>query len=113
MTTRILSPDASLRADHSASGISLFRGAGSEPLLVQHADPDRRPYLHPIRPPDGIGVLTEDAPPHHPWQHGLYVGLNDVNGVGFWKEGAGDGTFHPRPLASPVVAVNEAHWTVE
>lgn len=74
-------------------------------LFVQNAEPDKRPFIHPLVAPDGVGVLTENAPPHHPWQHGLYVGLNDVNGVGFWAENLlrgkpgydNDGTFHPRP----------------
>jgi len=63
--------------------------------------------------------MTEDRPPHHPWQHGLYVGLNDVNGVGFWTEGllAGhekdDGTFHPAPLASAIVDTSSARWRVD
>jgi hypothetical protein len=68
--------------------------------------------------PDGRGDLTEDSPTHHPWQHGLYVGMNDVNGVGFWLEGrraadrATDGTFHPRPLDPPAVAGPTARWMV-
>lgn len=52
--------------------------------------PDCRPHLHPVTTPSGV-VVTEDAPPHHPWQHGIYVGLNGVNGVGFWKEFDEDG----------------------
>lgn len=84
----------------------IFAHRGGAPLFVQNAEPNKRPFIHPLVAPDGLGVLTEDAPPHHPWQHGLYVGLNDVNGVGFWaenllrgKEGYdNDGTFHPRPL---------------
>jgi hypothetical protein len=71
--------------------------------------------------PDGGGILTENAPSHHPWQHGLYVGLNDVNGAGFWTEGLArggksketDGTFHPAPLAPPRLAGCEADWSVE
>jgi hypothetical protein len=69
--------------------------------------------------PDGQGILTEDTPGHHPWQHGLYTGLNDVNGVGFWTEGLHpatkdrDGTFHPRPLAPTKMEGNRASWTVE
>jgi len=104
---------ARLRAAQSGRRIDLFRGDAPEPLLTQHAAPDRRPYLHPLRAPDGRGVLTEDAPAHHPWQHGLYTGLNDVGGVGFWKEGDGDGTFHPRPLAALVIQSHTARWEVE
>lgn len=66
--------------------LAIARSPLTTPLLVQQARPHHRPYIHPILAPDGCGVLTEDAPPHHPWQHGLYVGLNDVNGVGFWMD---------------------------
>lgn len=102
-----------LRAESDTAEIRLFRDGKPEPLLVQHADPGRRAYIHPILAPDGLGILTEDAPPHHPWQHGLYVGLNAVNGVGFWKEGGAEGTFHPNPLERPAVEGSRARWHVE
>ncbi len=105
-----------LRGDHTPSCIAIFRHDQSTPLLVQRADPDTRPFIHPILAPDGNGTLTENAPPHHPWQHGLYVGLNDVNGVGFWTEGRAnnpqDGSFHPRPLAKPSVDGSTCQWEV-
>jgi hypothetical protein len=53
------------------------------------------------------------------WQHGLYIGLNDVNGIGFWSEGlsdrrrAIDGSFHPRSLAAPDIRGNTVSWMVE
>jgi hypothetical protein len=97
--------------------LEIYRPGQAAPLLVQRAQPDRRPYIHPILSPDGSGVLTEDAPAHHPWQHGLYVGLNDVNGIGFWTEGltpkaAHDGSFHPLPLTGAEVAGNQVSWRV-
>src|SRR5918997_1728723 len=58
--------------------IALSRPGTEAPLLVQRAAPDHRPYLHPVLAPDGAGVVTEDAPAHHPWQHGVYTGLTDV-----------------------------------
>ena len=87
-------------------------------MLVQHAKADTRAYIHPIVAPDGKGRLTEDTPSHHPWQPGLYVGLNEVNGVGFWTEGllAGredtDGTFHPGSIANATAHDHTAAWTV-
>lgn len=96
--------------------LALARTANTPPLLIQQTQPNHRPYLHPILAPDGRGCLTEDAPPHHPWQHGLYVGLHDVNGVGFWTEGlrgsSHDGTFHPHPLSAPQVEARRVSWTV-
>ena len=62
--------------------------------------------------PDGIGELTQDAPTHHPWQHGLYTGFNLVNGVGFWREEPGDGLFHPTLEGEPVANGPTARWTV-
>ena len=101
---------------HTPHQLTIARSAHNPPILVQHARPDQRPYIHPILAPDERGVLTEDAPPHHPWQHGLYIGLNDVNGIGFWTEGlrgsASDGSFHPRPLTPPLVDGNKIDWTV-
>ena len=80
----------------------LIRRAGAPaPLLIQNARADSRPFIHPLAAPDGNGVLTEDSPAHHKWQHGLYVGLNQVNGHDFWKR---DEVFHPKPMAPPKVS---------
>jgi hypothetical protein len=80
------------------------------PLLSHRIVADQRPSIHPIHAPDGIGVLTEDSPSHHPWQHGLYTGFNLVNGIGFWKEVEGDGTFHPRLVETPHAEGDVARW---
>lgn len=109
---------ASLRIEASPGRVSVYRGEASEPILVQNAEEDRRPYIHPIVSPDGIGVVTENSPSHHLWQHGLYVGLNDVNGVGFWSEGLAktgadtDGSFHPHILGNPEADENHASWAI-
>jgi len=92
--------------------LDILRGDGRL-LLTHRAMTDRRPSIHPIVAPDGQGILTEDAPAHHPWQHGLYTGLNVVNDVGFWKETAQDGTFHSRPIAPPTVQGGTVCWTLE
>jgi len=106
-----------LKATHNATQIALFRPNESIPFLTQNAQLNRRPYIHPLHAPDGLGQLTEDAPGHHPWQHGLYVGLNQLNGYGFWLEGLGkdphlDGTFHPEPLQAPILDGPTAAWQV-
>jgi len=98
--------------------ISVMKPGMPGELVVQNAPADLRPFVHPLRAPDGDGVLTEDRPDHHPWQHGLYIGLNDVNGVGFWMEGLHepcretDGTLHPRPLEPPELSDGIARWRV-
>jgi hypothetical protein len=102
-----------LQTKHTTEQIQVFREGSDIPLIVQNAPRNKRPFIHPIVAPDGVGMLTENEPPHHPWQHGLYVGLNDVNGVGFWTETEKDGTFHPEPLVPPVVDGNRVYWKVE
>ena len=105
-----------LFAMHFPERLYLYRGEHNLPFIVQVAETDKRPYIHPILAPDGVGELTENQPGHHLWQHGLYVGLNDVNGAGFWTEGlagnAADGSFHPRPLAAPIFEDNTVSWAV-
>ncbi|MBC7804823.1 MAG: PmoA family protein [Akkermansiaceae bacterium] len=106
-----------LHAVHTPERIALFRSGVPSALVTQSAATDHRPYIHPILAPDGVGELTENEPGHHLWQHGLYVGLNDVNGVGFWTEGLNnskeyDGTFHPQPLVPPTITGNQAQWEV-
>lgn len=103
LRTRVIANNQELRVE---------RESGS-PLLTHRIAAGRRPAIHPIIAPDGVGVLTEDAPSHHPWQHGLYTGFNLVNGIGYWKESDQDGTFHPALSAEPVVSDNTVHWSLE
>lgn len=110
--------DVRLRAETEDRRISIYREGSDSPVIVQNAPADRRAYIHPIAVPGGTVPVTEDAPDHHPWQHGLYVGYNDVNGVGFWHEGLradleDDGTFHPRILRAAEVTRDRAEWAVE
>jgi phosphoglycerate dehydrogenase-like enzyme len=108
---------ATWRIEHSPTRIAIGRSDRSDPLIVQSAEAGKRPFLHPLRSKSGA-ILTENAPGHHPWQHGLYVGLNDVNGIGFWTEGLNaasaknDGSFAPEALAAPVISGNSCAWTV-
>ena len=105
------------RVEFKPYQLAVFRHGIDVPLIVQNAQPNRRPFIHPLRPPDGAGILTEDAPAHHPWQHGLYTGLNDVNGVGFWCEGLyaayiNDGYFSPQPLTVTALLPDRVSWRV-
>ncbi|GAB2566896.1 DUF6807 domain-containing protein [Gracilibacillus alcaliphilus] len=105
-----------LRAESSEQIISIYRYNDSVPIITQHAKTEKRPYIHPMAAPDGVGILTEDAPSHHPWQHGLYCGFNNINNIGFWEEGLRggyDGTIHPKSLAQPIIKENTARWKVE
>ena len=78
-----------VRHDLPAGTISIFRADGSGPLLVQNAQEGIRPYIHPIKAPDGKGELTEFSPGHHKHQTGLYWGLKEANGRDYfmnWKD---------------------------
>ncbi len=103
-----------LHVERTDQQLQIFRTGMQNPVLTQHARRNKRPFIHPILAPDGVGEVTEDgAGGHHDWQHGLFIGLNDVNGVRFWMEEEGvDGTFHPQPLAKPVLAGNAVNWFV-
>ena len=107
-----------LAIENRPGGLAVVRVDDGRPVLVQNAEPGKRPYIHPLEAPGEAGVLTEDAPSHHPWQHGLYVGLNDVNGSGFWAEGLDprradtDGTFDGRIEGVAAAEDGVARWTV-
>ncbi len=60
--------------------IAVYRASERQPILTQVAKADQRPYLHPIVAPDGLGLMTEYRPSHHPHQTGIYWGLKLVNG---------------------------------
>ncbi|GAB3991853.1 hypothetical protein GCM10028807_23170 [Spirosoma daeguense] len=77
-----------LKQDVKAGTISVFRTGGKQPILVQNALPDFRPYIHPISAPDGKGILTEYSPGHHKHQTGLYWGFTRVNGRDYFHHPA-------------------------
>jgi putative membrane-bound dehydrogenase-like protein len=65
------------------------RGPGQKgwnELLTYVMDPALRPYIHPLRDPSGVHVLTDDRPADHVWQHGVFTGMHAVNGMDFWTE---------------------------
>lgn len=116
---RIFRPGPALSTGPGAAqGTPGVSGVPDGLILEQRAASGLRPYIHPIVAPDGAGVITQDVPLHHPWQHGLYTGLHHVGGVDFWKQASEDpsgqsGTIHPEPLAAPQVDGNRVHWRVE
>ena len=62
-------------------------------LVTYVMDPALRPYLHPVKDPTGTITLTQDKPPDHLWQHGIFTGLRQVNGIDFWTEKQGKQRF--------------------
>ncbi len=79
-----------VREDSTLGTISVLRDGSSDPLLVQHAKPDFRPYLHPLAAPDGRGVLTEYSPGHHRHQTGIYWGITRLNGRDYFHNPGSD-----------------------
>lgn len=80
----------SLVQNETEGTISVLRQGETDPILVQNAKEDFRPYIHPIQAPDGKGVLTEYSPGHHKHQTGLYWGLTRVNGRDYFHNPQGD-----------------------
>ncbi len=103
-----------LRAESSADRTAVHIGrVNGTPLLTHRIRVGQRPSIHPLHAPVGTGILTEDSPGHHPWQHGLYTGFNLVNGIGFWKEQAEDGRFHPALATGPELRDDSVTWALE
>ena len=88
----------------------------SKVILQQNGHKGLRPYIHPLRGPDGSSCLTEDSPFHHPWQHGISTGFHGVNDCDFWFDkgqvvGADIGTIDtslPR-----ILGVDPPNWAVD
>lgn len=72
--------------NEEAGTISISRENAEDALLVQNAQGQIRPYIHPIVAPDGNGILTEYRPGHHTHQTGLYWGLKRVNERDFFAD---------------------------
>jgi putative membrane-bound dehydrogenase-like protein len=104
-----------IRQDEQAGTISVFRMGRSEPILTQNARPDQRPFLHPLTPPDGKGVLTENSPAHHKHQTGFYWGFTRLNGRDYFHNPQGD--YWRRVSASVLSAkedekTNDVRWQI-
>ncbi len=85
-------------------------------VLQHNARPGLRPYIHPLRGPDGQSCLTEDSPWHHPWQHGVQTGYHGVNGCDFWfdpgqKSNAVIGTIEP--TTPSVLKDDPPQWSID
>ncbi|MDG1891336.1 MAG: PmoA family protein [Verrucomicrobiota bacterium] len=72
------------------SRLEVLRESSQEVLLAQNAAPSHRPFLHPLRAPDGKGQLTEYSPGHHKHQTGIYWGFTRLNGRDFFHHPEGD-----------------------
>ena len=52
-----------------------------------------RTHIHPLNAPGSECTITRFRPVDHPWQYGVFFGLNDVNGYNFWC--CGDAVYPP------------------
>jgi hypothetical protein len=102
---------AKLEIKESEAGIAIHRVGQKEPLLVQNAPADGRPFIHPILAPDAKGILTELSPDHHKHQTGLYVGILKVNGRDYFHNRGGD-YFRRTGAKAGKVDDNRASWEV-
>ncbi len=91
--------------DDSGDRIHVFRGESDSPILTQSAQPDFRPYIHPIVAPDGKRILTQFSPGHHKHQTGLYWGFTRLNGRDYFHHPEGT---HWRRVAVRIVTAEAA-----
>ena len=70
--------------------IEVYKNKIDKPVITHNQKDGMRPYLHPVLPPDGTGILTENEPAHHPHQTGIYWGLKKVNGRDYFMNNKGD-----------------------
>jgi len=55
-----------------------------------HGEQAAKPFFHPLALTGGE-VLTWQAPPDHPWHHGLWFSWKYINGVNYWEENPATG----------------------
>ena len=66
--------------------LARIQAAPDGPVIAQQGDSKvyTRPYIHPLRSPDGKHALTQFSPGHHRHQTGLYWGPTRINGRDFF-----------------------------
>lgn len=82
-------PVLTARLAMDGNHVMVERAPGTQPILVQVALPDHRPFLHPITAPDGKGTVTQYAPNHHKHQTGIFYGFTNVNGRDYFHHPEG------------------------
>ena len=98
-----------IQSDVDSGALKVLKAGVSRPVVTQNAKKGMRPYLHPVRTPDGKGVLTEVHPDHHLHQTGIYWGLKKVNGRDFFMNYTGD-YYHYRSLRVIRKAGETVRW---
>ena len=68
------------------NGLSITTREGRV-LFFFSTDPRFRTHIHPLNVPGTEYAMTRFRPVDHPWQYGIFCGLNKVNGLDFWSCG--------------------------
>ena len=109
MSAEVWGQSFEVQPDYQSGLLKILKVGISDPVVTQNAIKGMRPYLHPIKTPDGKGVLTEIHPSHHLHQTGIYWGLKRVNGRDFFKNHAGD-HYHYQSLRIIKNAGEKVSW---
>jgi hypothetical protein len=74
-----------------------------------------RTHIHPLNAPGSECAMTRFRPVDHPWQYGVFFGLNEVNGYNFWC--CGDAVYPPEVMGvmrrRPPATIQSAGHAVE
>lgn len=84
------SPHLRIEEDQEQGTLKIHKDGFEAPILIQNAQVDFRPFIHPLRSPDGKKILTEYSPGHHPHQTGIYWGITRINGRDYFHNPNGD-----------------------
>ena len=87
---RIAETELVVSQDAAGERLFVLRAGTEDTLLTVQVRPDFRPFIHPVRAPDGRGLFTQYSPGHHPHQTGLYWGFTQVNGRDYFHHPEGD-----------------------
>lgn len=83
--------------------------AGERLLFTSNVQRGSRPHIHPLMAPGTQSPMTRCRPVDHPWQYGVFTGLNLVNGYDFWC--CGDAVYPPEVRGH--ISVRRAQVEVE
>jgi hypothetical protein len=80
--------------------IEVYKNSIDKAVITHNLKDALRPFIHPVLPPDGKGIFTENEPAHHPHQNGIYWGLKKVNDRDYFMNNKSD---YYRKVSSRVI----------
>ena len=97
-----------LRWEQTDDSIALI-GPNGVIWRFNHGDQAAKPFFHPLALTTGE-VLTCQAPPDHPWHHGLWFSWKYINGLNYWEENRATGRSDGRTRWKvTLIKTREAH----